>query len=231
MAESDKAKAKAKDKDATQDRDGVQRLIDRIRDEAVEAGRSQAKALVEQAQAEASSILAAAQRERDELQRKALRELEIEKQAARAAVHTAARDVVLSLKSALVATFEAHVARLVSDTLREPELMRQVVLTLAGRVAQEALVGKQVEIIVAALLDEHRSDESIPPAVRDKILGISREMLREGVELHASAKIAAGAKVKLVGEDLEVDLSEAAISEMLLAYLTPRFRWILEGSE
>lgn len=211
--------------------DGVQRLIERIRDEAVEAGRAQAKALVEQAMAEAAAILAAAQRERDEQKIKAARELEIEKQAARAAVHTAARDVVLGLKSALVASFEAHVARLVSDTLREPELMRKLVLALGGRVASERLVDREVEILVAAMFDDAAEDSSIPPRVRDTILGISREMLREGVELHTSAKVSAGAKVRLVGEQLEIDLSEAAISEMLLAYLTARFRWILDGAE
>jgi V/A-type H+-transporting ATPase subunit E len=214
-----------------QKHDGVQRLIDRIREEAVGAGRTQAAAIVEQARAEAAAILEAARRERDELQRKAHREIEVEREAARAAMHTAARDVVLSLKAGVVATFEAHVARLVSDTLRDPALMRTLVLVIAGRVAREVLVGKDVEVVVSALLDEHAPDEPMPAAVSDGILGISRDMLREGVELRASPRVAAGAKVRIVGEAVEVDLSAVAISEMLLAYLTPRFRWILEGAE
>lgn len=211
--------------------DGVQRLIDRIREQAVGAGRSEAEALVNRARAEAAAIVEAATRERELLLREAKREIEIEKQAARAAVHAAARDVVLSLVSNVAATFEAHVHRLVSDTLRDPELMRTLVLVIAGRVAQEVLVGKDIEVVVSALLDEHAPGEPLPAVVRDGILGISHEMLRAGVELRASPKVAAGAKVKIVGEAVEVDLTSEAISQMLLAYLAPRFRWILEGVE
>lgn len=211
--------------------DGVQRLIDRIRSEAVEAGGSEAAALVEQAKREAAAILADAQREREALQRKTRAELEVEKQAAHAAVHAAGRDVMLSLKASLVAAFQAHVGRLVSDSLHEPELVRQLVLALAGRVADEALVGREIELLVAALLCEPRPDAPLEPRVRDTILGISREMLREGVHLHASPKVAAGATVKLVGESLEIDLGDAAITAMLCAYLTPRFRWILDGTQ
>lgn len=210
---------------------GVQRLIDRIREEAVGEGRAEATALVEAAKAEAAAILERAERERDELQRKAHREIEVEKQASRAAVHTAARDVILGLKSEVVASFEAHVHRLVSDTLRDPELMQTLVLVIAGRVAEEVTVGKEIEVVVSALLDEHAPDEPMPAVVRDGILGISHDMLREGVELRTSPKVSAGAKIQLVGEHIEIDLSEDAITEMLLAYLTPRFRWILEGAQ
>ena len=115
------------DEDKDQD-DGVQRLIDRIRGEAVSAGRSEAEEILARARAEAAALLEAAAREREELQKKAHREIEIEKQAARAAVHTAARDVILSLKAGVVATFEAHVERLVTDTLRDPALLRTLVL-------------------------------------------------------------------------------------------------------
>lgn len=208
--------------------DGVQRLIDRIRNEAVQAGCREAEAILEQARREATAILDRARAERDELKRSAQREIETEREAARAAVHTAARDVVLGLKSAMVATFEAHVARLVSDALRDPELMRSLVLVIAGRVAQEVLVDKDLEVLVSALLD-HAPADPMPAAVRDGILGISHDMLRAGVELRASPKLTAGAKVRIVGEDVEIDLTEDAISRMLLAYLTPRFRWILEG--
>jgi V/A-type H+-transporting ATPase subunit E len=211
--------------------DGVQRLIDRIREDAVGAGRAEAEKIVERAKAEATEILAAAQRERDEMKRRAHHDIEVESQAARAAVHTAARDVVLSLKAGVIATFEAHVKRLVSDALRDPELMRTLVLVIAGRVHREATVDKDIEVVVSALIDEHPADEPMPSSVRDGILGISHGMLREGVELRASPKVAAGAKVRIVGEAVEVDLTEDAISEMLLAYLTPRFRWIIEGTQ
>ena len=210
---------------------GVQALIDRIREQAVEAGRREAEALREQAQTEATALIEAAKREREAMLSEARKQLEIEQQAGRAAVQLAARDVMLALEASVVSRFEAHVARLVSDTLQDPALMRQLVLVLAGRVANELLVDKQLEIVVAALLDEHPANEPMPAKVRDGILGISHGMLREGVELSVSTQLTSGIKVKLVGEAAEIDLSAAAISEMLLAYLTPRFRALLQGVE
>lgn len=210
---------------------GVQALIDRIREQAVEAGRREADALREQAQTEAAALVEAAKREREAMLSEARKHIEIEQQAGRAAVQMAARDVMLALEASVVSRFEAHVARLVSDTLQDPALMRQLVLVLAGRVANELLVDKQLEIVVSALLDEHPANQPMPAKVRDGILGISHGMLREGVELSVSNQLTSGAKVKLVGEAAEVDLSAAAISEMLLAYLTPRFRALLQGVE
>ncbi len=54
-------------------------------------------------------------------------------------------------------------------------------------------------------------------------------MLREGVDLKPSGETNGGMRVRLVGEDLEIDLSDEALSELLLGYLIPRFRAIVTG--
>jgi V/A-type H+-transporting ATPase subunit E len=52
-------------------------------------------------------------------------------------------------------------------------------------------------------------------------------VLREGIELIPSNEIQAGARVRLVDDDLEIDLSDEAVSEMMLKLLLPRYRRIL----
>ena len=56
-------------------------------------------------------------------------------------------------------------------------------------------------------------------------------MLREGVDLKPSEDMSGGIRIQMVGEDLEIDLSEKAISELLLEFLLPRYRAILSGAE
>jgi len=68
-------------------------------------------------------------------------------------------------------------------------------------------------------------------AIRATVLGISGNMLREGVELIPSSSVPGGARVKLVGEDLEIDMTDDAISRLLLKHLLPRYKSILEGAE
>ena len=56
-------------------------------------------------------------------------------------------------------------------------------------------------------------------------------MLREGIEIIPTSEVAGGVRVRLVGEDLEIDLTSEAVSSMLLKHLLPRYRGILGGSE
>ena len=44
-----------------------------------------------------------------------------------------------------------------------------------------------------------------------------------------SSEVEGGARVRVVGEDLEIDLTNEAISKLLLKHLLPRYRAILEG--
>jgi V/A-type H+-transporting ATPase subunit E len=67
--------------------------------------------------------------------------------------------------------------------------------------------------------------------VKDLVLGITGEMLREGVELHPSGAISGGIRVRLIGEEVEIDLSDQALSELLLKHLLPRYRAIVTGVE
>ena len=48
---------------------------------------------------------------------------------------------------------------------------------------------------------------------------------------HPSSEISAGASVRLVKEQLEIDLSDKAISRLLYQRILPRFKAIFEGSE
>jgi V/A-type H+-transporting ATPase subunit E len=63
------------------------------------------------------------------------------------------------------------------------------------------------------------------------VLGISGELLREGVDLKPAESVGGGIRIRLVGEDLEIDLSDKAISELLLQTMLPRYRAIVSGAE
>jgi V/A-type H+-transporting ATPase subunit E len=67
--------------------------------------------------------------------------------------------------------------------------------------------------------------------MRRLVLGISGEMLEQGVDLKPSANMGGGIRIRLVGEDLEIDLSDQAISDLLLQNLLPRYRDIVSGAE
>jgi V/A-type H+-transporting ATPase subunit E len=65
----------------------------------------------------------------------------------------------------------------------------------------------------------------------DTIMALSSDMLREGVELIPTDEFSGGARVKLIKDKLEIDLTDKAIAESLYNRILPRFRAILEGIE
>lgn len=215
---------------------GVQELIGRLRDEGVKAGKQEAESVLQEARQQADQIVAQANAEADEIRDKARTEIEAERAASREAIQMAFRDTTLKLKSQVMAAFSDHVRRLVSMELRDKDFLRQAILAIFGQATQEVAKDQPVEVLVSEELfvtDEKgsRLTEEGKERLRHMVLGISGEMLREGVDLKPSGETNGGMRVRLVGEDLEIDLSDEALSELLLGYLIPRFRAIVTGVE
>jgi V/A-type H+-transporting ATPase subunit E len=105
------------------------------------------------------------------------------------------------------------------------------VLVLAGQVQEELIGDKEIQIQISECLLTSKPDEKLREHVKQTILSLSSEMLREGVELIPSSDIQGGANVCLVKDKLEIDLSDKAIASLLYQRIMPRFQAILEGYE
>jgi V/A-type H+-transporting ATPase subunit E len=216
---------------------GVQELINRLRDEGVKAGREKSDQVLREAREQASRIVAQAKAEAEEILNKARSEIETERAAANDSLRVAIRDTELKMEAELKAGFAAHVKRLVSVELSDREFLRQIVLAIAGMAAgDKACEGQPVEVLLPQDLfetdeRETRLTEKGQDRMRHLVLGISGDMLREGVDLKPSEEINGGIRIRLVGEDLEIDLSDQAISDLLLQNLLPRYQAIVTGAE
>jgi V/A-type H+-transporting ATPase subunit E len=211
---------------------GVQDLISRIRDEGVQAGRQEAERILAEAQQQAARMIEDAQSEVEEMRKKANAEIDTEKTAALEALKLAARDTGLRLEAEVIASFESCVERLVSPVAHDGSVIRALVLVLAGHAVEEFVQDKEIRVLASDLLyKEAEESPELKERARQSVLGITGEMLREGVELIPSSEVDGGARVRLVGENLEIDLTADAIHRVLMKHLLPRFRRILEGSE
>ena len=216
---------------------GVQGLINRLRDDGVKAGQEKADQVLREAREQAAQIVAQAKSEATEMLDKARSEIETDKVAAHESIRVAIRDAELKMQVEVKAKFAATVKRLVSVEMRDKEFLRQVILAIAGLAAgDKACVEQPVNVLLPKELFETdekgtRLTEEGRDRLRHLALGITGEMLQEGVELKPSEEMSGGIRIQLVGEDLEIDLSDKAISELLLEFLLPRYRAIVSGSE
>jgi len=209
----------------------VQALIDRIRDQGVQSANREAARILAEAEAKASQLLADAQKQIEQLRTKATADIEAEQAAAQEALKLSARDTVTRLKNLVSTAFETFVRRLVTTATQDRELMKNLVLVLAGHSADEFIKDKQIQILLSDAILTGQPDPKLRELSKQTILSLSSDMLREGVELIPSSSVEGGAKVRLVGEQLEIDLSDKAISKMLAAHLLPRFQALLTAAE
>ncbi len=210
---------------------GVQELIDRIRDQGVQAAQTEADRVLRDARQQAQEIVARAKAEADAAQAKAREEIEAYRQASLDALRLAARDTVLDLEARVLARFEEFVKRLVVSATRDRELVRSIVLVLAGHAAEEFIQDKEVEVRISSSLLEGPTGPVFKEEGKLAILGLSSDMLREGLVLVPDSEIEGGARVRLVQDKLEIDLSDRAIARLISQRLIPRFKAIMEGAE
>jgi V/A-type H+-transporting ATPase subunit E len=215
--------------ETTRSASGVQELIERIRGQGIQAAQAEADRLLAAARTQAAEVVAQAKAEADAERARARAEIDAHRTASLDALQLAARDTVLDLKARVLARFEEFVKRLVVSSTRDQELVRSIVLVLAGHAADEFIRDKAIQVRISQSL--LTGEQALEEDGKRAILGLSSDMLREGLELVPDSEVEGGARVRLIQDKLEIDLSDRAISRMIAQRLLPRFRAILEGAE
>ena len=215
---------------------GVDALIAKLRNEGVAAGRGEAERIVGEARTEAKRILDKATAEAKQHLAAARKEGDAYQAAGQEAVKTAMRDTILDMKARLMQRFSADVRRLTTEEFGKDDTLRQMILELVGRIRDDAGLDKTaaVEVILpekAAGLEELRKNpaELQKGAATRYALGLTDEMLREGVTFSASETLKAGVRIRIVEGEITIELTDEAIADLLLQHLQPRFRAVLEG--
>ncbi|TCK04920.1 ATPase [Marinobacterium mangrovicola] len=212
---------------------GVEALIDRLRQQGVDKGQEEAAQLIAEAQHRADWLIEQAEQEAKQIRDKAMADAERLRKGGEDALKIAARDVQLLLREALGRVFADRVRILVSEQLDDAEFMQSLLREVVCAVRDNAeLDSKSVEVLLPAQfvgIDELRRN---PNAYREGKLSnfvqqLLAEQLREGVSFDIGDQ--RGLVLRFEGEDAEMDLSDRALSELLLRHLQPRFRALLEG--
>lgn len=212
---------------------GVEALIEQLRDQGVQRGRDEADQLLNEARQKATQIMDEARHEADVLRQQAKKEAEQTRKAGEDALKMSARDLLLTLKETMALSFADQVERLVEQQMDNEEFMRRLILELAGKVRDQSSLEKHnIEVLLPDEfigLDELRRNahEYREGQLSQFVQSLSADLLREGVSLDSHS--GRGLKIRLVGKEIEIDLTEASIAEVLLKHLQPRFRALLEG--
>ncbi len=213
---------------------GVERLIERLRNEGVAEGRDGARKIIEDAEARAKWLLQQAEEEAELIRRHAREEAQRHLESGEQALRVASRDAVLGLKAQLSQQFNRELDRRVTTQLQSESLLRELILAIAGRTREYCEPAKRLEILLPRHIfgiDELRRDpESV---ARGELTALVRELigesLREDVSFIQSDQDTPGLRIRLTESGITIDLTDASVAELLKAHLQPRFRALMDG--
>jgi V/A-type H+-transporting ATPase subunit E len=215
---------------------GIEQLIQRLKQEGVDEGRADAQKVIAAGEARARDLVARAEAEAKTRIDAATQAADRLKRGGEEALKTAMRDAVLELKEDLSTRFARQVQGVIAKLSTDQELLKQMILAVASRARNEAGLddAKALEIMLprtAVGIDELRRNpqELHEGALSQFALASAADMLRAGVTFARATDDAGGIRVVLKDDGLLLDLSDAAVADVILRHLQPRFRALLEG--
>lgn len=217
---------------------GIEDLIDRLKSEGVTAGKNQADEIIKQAKDKAEQIINDARHEAKLYLEVAHNKIKSEQQAAENALQLAARNMRLELRQNFINRFTNEVKRLVGKELSNETTIRQLILLLTTDTAEalQAFKNEHIEIQLPTQTLDFEHIRKNPRLLDGDVLkllvqGVTSEMLKDGVELkvRTDSNDFVGIKIRIVNNGIEMDLTDEAITTLLLKHIQPRFRALLEG--
>jgi len=210
---------------------GVQELINRLRDEGVASGQSEAERLLAEARVRSMEMLDQAKSESESIVAKANAEAESIVTNGKEALRLASRDVVLRVHEACNEEFRNRLKRMVQFKLADQKLLEKVILEIASKVRPETSQATQLLLSPASVPEEALAKEVSnvqPGSLAAFVLGLSADILREGLTFGLSDDPSPSVRVKIVNDDVQFELTDETITAVLMQYLVPRYRAVLQ---
>jgi len=215
---------------------GVENLIQRLRDQGVEAGQEKAESIVLDAQKRAEWIIEEAELEAQLLVTEAKNKSDALRIAGEDALKLATRDALLKLRDTLLGSFSKEVQRVVGQKMDQEAFLERLILQLAGKVREQLDLDNKENISiflpnspVGVEESKNNPEELKLGTLTHFTAAIAADMLRKGVSINVADDLGTGLSVRLVDDDMVIDFTDQTLTALLLEHLQPRFRTLLQG--
>lgn len=215
---------------------GVEQLIERLREQAIDAGQAKAESIVSDAQRRAAWLIGEAEQEAKNVLKKAQAEADSMRTAGLDALNLAARDALLRLRDTLLGSFSQEVQRVVGEKMADQDFMEQLILALAGQVRDKTGLDQQQKLTfllpetISGVEELRKNPEELQQGELSHVsAAIAGDLLRKGVRFEVDDEVKSGLVIRLEDNAMLIDFTDDAVTALLLKHLQPRFRALLQG--
>ncbi len=210
---------------------GIQELIELLCEKGVSEGKETSLKIIEDAEKRAEWIMNQANEEAKLIVSEAREEANFIKKAGGDSLLIAFRDIKLRLKDELSKQFATQLNELIRHELKTPETLKNLLL---NAVSKTHIPDEEMEIIlpkkVLGLEELRQNPDSLKGGPLIELLSeVTRHLLKSEVHFSPGLKSNEGIIFALREGEIKVDLTDEALTTLLLSHLQPRFRAILEG--
>jgi len=205
------------DKTADENANKIQKICDLLRKETIEPAKQEAREIVENAHLSAKQIIEEANQEKQRIEKQTHDELEKKKAAFIASLQVSSRQAVEQLKQSIQAElFTNHIKEKVAKATQDPQLVAEIINSLVEAIRNDG-IDSDLELVLSKNLTKEKIEKWLTSSVNEQL---DKKQV-------ALADIAGGAKIKMVDNNITLDMSDEAISSLLINYLREDFRKLI----
>ena len=197
----------------------VQGLLDKIHNDGIAKAEQEKEAIIAAAKEEAARIVAEAKEQAENLKKSARTEAQADQDKANAAIRQAARDAVIALKADLLAKLNAVVHSCIGEAMT-PEVMKQIILTMAQSYAKDANAGESLEVLISK-----QEQEQTQAFLKEQLL----KELKASPVIELTTDFNSGLQISFRDSDVYFDFSDDALAEVLCRFVGPKLTAVIKG--
>lgn len=201
-------------KETVSGKDKIQQICSLLKKEAIEPAKQEANEIVENAQMQASEIVGKATQEAEKLLAEAEKKIEEKKRAFESSLAMASSQAVEGLKQQIEAQlFSKALNELVTNSTVDSKLLAQLIEVIIEGIKKDG-VNSDLSVLIGNNFNATEVSESISKSIL--------EMLKEKEVVLGG--FANGVAIKIHEQNITLDLSEEALTDLLTQFVRKDFR-------
>lgn len=195
-------------------KDKVKKICDILRRETLDPAISEAEQIVRSAQNQAEQIIASGVKEAERLKEEARLDIERQRNVFQSSLNQACKQAISALKQNIEEKlFNQELSRTITQYTSDPKVLAALIEGIVKGIEKDGVDGPLSVNIPA----------SVSPAAVNKLLahGILEKLKEKGVLI---GPMTGGIEVKLHKDNITIDVSDAALKELIANYIRKDFR-------
>jgi V/A-type H+-transporting ATPase subunit E len=200
--------------------DKVKKICEALKKETIDPAKKEADAIVHRAREEAARLIEEAKEEAKEVLREAKEKIQEERSVFQSSIHLAAKKSIAALKEEIEEKlFSRELSEVVKKAVSGPEVVAKLISAIVKGIEEEGIKGD-----LRAFISKEVSVQDVNACLAE---GILERLKGKSVEV---GEVKGGAEVKIVDQNITIDMSDEALKALLAKYIQEDFREIIFSS-